>query len=492
MGTSDLANDLHAPHTRDRLPMLTSLGLCILAARAFGLAILDGVHLDLDDMAGFEEACRQGHEMGFDGKTLIHPKTIDDRQPHLRAHGRTRSPGPQRIIAAHAAAVAEGKGIVVVDGKLIENLHVLNARRLVDLAERDRRTRERGVSAARPIPAASSRISGSARRSPMRRRAAVGRGRARALYRADRLRASRSRARMNSPARSASCQRRRWTTAGLPSRLRPQRARYLAERRGQSRLCRGAVRRRRSMTATRLTARSTVIGLKENSNRETGTVYVRTDGRNQRGETVLSYRALGHGAQARQDGAGASGGRPGTCRRACPSIVPRCCPPRIDLAGYDTACRGQLASLGGLRARRADRSSRRHDHRRILPYDGDAALPEHRQGSISTSMRRRTGASAGASSMAAMSSAWPAPSASTGSANAFRIAAINGGRHRQSLLRRRHRLCLERGRGKDRACRAGAIAGALRLRHHRHQGSALRRFSRPRGREMICSTSTTP
>ncbi len=112
---------------------MTSLGLCILAARAYGLAILDGVHLDLDDMEGFEAACRQGLEMGFDGKTLIHPKTIE-------AANRVFAPRPEevawahRIIAAHAAAVAEGKGIVVVDGKLIENLHVLNARRVVDLA----------------------------------------------------------------------------------------------------------------------------------------------------------------------------------------------------------------------------------------------------------------------------------------------------------------------------------------------------------------------
>ncbi|HEX3064396.1 MAG TPA: CoA ester lyase [Dongiaceae bacterium] len=133
MGTSDLANDLHAAHTAERLPLLTSLGLCVLAARAHGLAILDGVHLDLDDMAGFEQACRQGQQMGFDGKTLIHPKTID-------IANRVFAPSPkevesaQRIIAAHAAAVAEGKGVVVVDGKLVENLHVQNARRLVELA----------------------------------------------------------------------------------------------------------------------------------------------------------------------------------------------------------------------------------------------------------------------------------------------------------------------------------------------------------------------
>jgi citrate lyase subunit beta/citryl-CoA lyase len=133
MGTSDLANDLHAQHTRERLPMVTSLGLCILAARAYGLAILDGVHLDLEDMAGFEQACRQGHDFGFDGKTLIHPKTIEIANRVFAPSGGEVA-WANKIIAAHAAAMAEGKGIVVVDGKLIENLHVLNARRVVDLA----------------------------------------------------------------------------------------------------------------------------------------------------------------------------------------------------------------------------------------------------------------------------------------------------------------------------------------------------------------------
>jgi citrate lyase subunit beta/citryl-CoA lyase len=133
MGTSDLANDLHAQHTRDRLPMLTSLGLCMLAARAYGLAILDGVHLDLEDMAGFEDACRQGHELGFDGKTLIHPKTIELAN-RIFAPSSAQIEWAERIIAAHGAALAEGKGIVVVDGRLVENLHVLNARRIVDMA----------------------------------------------------------------------------------------------------------------------------------------------------------------------------------------------------------------------------------------------------------------------------------------------------------------------------------------------------------------------
>ncbi len=134
MGTSDLAKELYAAHTRERLPMITSLGLCMLAARAAGIAILDAVHLDLGDDEGFAYSCRQGKELGFDGKTLIHPKTID-------VANRTFGPSEEEvewsrtIITAHAEAEKEGKGIVVVDGKLIENLHVLNAKRLVVMAE---------------------------------------------------------------------------------------------------------------------------------------------------------------------------------------------------------------------------------------------------------------------------------------------------------------------------------------------------------------------
>jgi citrate lyase subunit beta/citryl-CoA lyase len=134
MGTSDLAKDLRAAHTRERLPMLTSLGLCLLAARGYGLAILDGVHLDLADDEGFKESCRQGKELGFDGKTLIHPKTI-------AAANEVFAPSPdevawaRKIIAAHGEAEAAGNGVVLVDGKLIENLHVESARRLVAMAE---------------------------------------------------------------------------------------------------------------------------------------------------------------------------------------------------------------------------------------------------------------------------------------------------------------------------------------------------------------------
>ena len=139
MGTSDLAKELYAAHTRDRLPMITALGLCMLAARAAGVAILDGVHLDLADDEGFAYSCRQGKELGFDGKTLIHPKTIDVAN-EVFGPSEEEVEWSRTIIAAHAEAAKEGKGIVVVDGKLIENLHVLNAERVVAMAEAIRDT----------------------------------------------------------------------------------------------------------------------------------------------------------------------------------------------------------------------------------------------------------------------------------------------------------------------------------------------------------------
>jgi citrate lyase subunit beta/citryl-CoA lyase len=133
-GTSDLVKDLRARHTPGRAEVLASLSLILLAARAHGLAALDGVHLDLADDAGFEASCRQGRDLGFDGKTLVHPRTID-------AANRAFAPGAEalaaarRVIAAHAEAARAGSGVVVVDGRLVEALHVEEARRTVALAE---------------------------------------------------------------------------------------------------------------------------------------------------------------------------------------------------------------------------------------------------------------------------------------------------------------------------------------------------------------------
>jgi citrate lyase subunit beta/citryl-CoA lyase len=133
-GTSDLVKDLRARHTPGRAEVLASLSLIVLAARANGLAALDGVHLDLADDAGLEAACRQGRDLGFDGKTLIHPRTID-------AANRAFAPAPEevasarRIIEAHAEAERARSGVVVVDGRLVEALHVEEARRTVALAD---------------------------------------------------------------------------------------------------------------------------------------------------------------------------------------------------------------------------------------------------------------------------------------------------------------------------------------------------------------------
>jgi citrate lyase subunit beta/citryl-CoA lyase len=134
MGTSDLATDLNALHTPRREPFATSLSLCLLAARAYGLAALDGVYLDLKDDTGFEAACRHGRQFGFDGKTLIHPR-------QLAAANKIFAPSDDDIaeadiiVTAFEQAQAAGKGVVVVNGQLVENLHVAAARRLLDLAD---------------------------------------------------------------------------------------------------------------------------------------------------------------------------------------------------------------------------------------------------------------------------------------------------------------------------------------------------------------------
>ncbi|MBB5185857.1 citrate lyase subunit beta/citryl-CoA lyase [Zhongshania antarctica] len=134
LGTSDLAKDLRVPHTPQRLGMLTSLGLCVLAARANGIDVFDGVHLDLDDENGLTLACEQGVELGFDGKTLIHPKqiAITNRlfSPSVEALARA-----EKIQVAWQEATAEGKAVVLVDGRLVEALHVEEAVRLLAIAE---------------------------------------------------------------------------------------------------------------------------------------------------------------------------------------------------------------------------------------------------------------------------------------------------------------------------------------------------------------------
>ena len=136
LGTADLSKELHADlHAPDRLPLLTSIGLAILAARAYGLAVLDAPHFDLEDDAGFERVCRQGKSFGFDGKTLLHPKTI---APANEIYGPSAEEiaWSKRAIVAWSEAAREGKGVTLLDGKLVENLHVAEAERIIALADR--------------------------------------------------------------------------------------------------------------------------------------------------------------------------------------------------------------------------------------------------------------------------------------------------------------------------------------------------------------------
>jgi citrate lyase subunit beta / citryl-CoA lyase len=128
MGTNDLAKELQAEHVPGRQPLLTGLGLSLLAARATGKVILDGVFNDIKDAEGFEAECVQGRQMGFDGKTLIHPSQLE---PCNRVFAPTDDEveRSRRIIEAFEQAEAEGRGVVTVDGRMIENLHVDQARR---------------------------------------------------------------------------------------------------------------------------------------------------------------------------------------------------------------------------------------------------------------------------------------------------------------------------------------------------------------------------
>ena len=134
MGTNDLAKELQAQHVPGRAPLLTSLSLVLLAARAYGKQILDGVYNDVRDLDGFAAECRQGHEFGFDGKTLIHPGQLE---PCNRAFAPSEAEieRSRRIIAAFEEATARGDGVVTVDGRMIENLHVDDARRVLALAD---------------------------------------------------------------------------------------------------------------------------------------------------------------------------------------------------------------------------------------------------------------------------------------------------------------------------------------------------------------------
>jgi citrate lyase subunit beta/citryl-CoA lyase len=131
MGTNDLVKELYAEHVPGRAPLLASLSLALLAARATGTAILDGVYNDVKDTDGFLAECRQGREMGFDGKTLIHPGQVA---------GANEAFAPSEQAVADARGILEAweardSGVVTYNGRMIENLHVESARRTLSIDE---------------------------------------------------------------------------------------------------------------------------------------------------------------------------------------------------------------------------------------------------------------------------------------------------------------------------------------------------------------------
>jgi citrate lyase subunit beta/citryl-CoA lyase len=134
MGTNDLAKELRAAQVPGRAPLVPSLHMALLAAREADKVILDGVYNDIKNADGFTAECVQGQNMGFDGKTLIHPDQVsianDTWAPSAQDVEHAR-----KVIAAFNEALAEGKGVVQLDGKMIENLHVANAERAIAIAD---------------------------------------------------------------------------------------------------------------------------------------------------------------------------------------------------------------------------------------------------------------------------------------------------------------------------------------------------------------------
>ena len=134
LGTNDLAKELRAALVPGRAPLLPHLATALLGAREAGKAVLDGVYNDVKDLEGFEAECRQGAELGFDGKTLVHPSQVEVAN-RVWAPSEDEVEQARAVVDAFAAAEREGKGVVVVDGRMVENLHRDNALRTLALAE---------------------------------------------------------------------------------------------------------------------------------------------------------------------------------------------------------------------------------------------------------------------------------------------------------------------------------------------------------------------
>jgi citrate lyase subunit beta/citryl-CoA lyase len=134
MGTNDLIKEFRGIHTPDRLNLAVALGLSVAAARAHGLAVIDGVYNDIHDSDGFYSMCRQGRAFGFDGKTLIHPSQVDACN-QVFAPSVEEIEAARKIIAAFERPENKGKGAISLDGRMVELLHAEIARSTVELAD---------------------------------------------------------------------------------------------------------------------------------------------------------------------------------------------------------------------------------------------------------------------------------------------------------------------------------------------------------------------
>jgi citrate lyase subunit beta/citryl-CoA lyase len=134
MGTNDLAKETRARLIPGRQPMLSWLARCLLAAHAHGIEILDGVYNDISDAQGFEAECVQARDMGFDGKTLIHPNQIEPCNKVFSPSAEEVAQA-RKFIAAFELPENRGKGVAQVDGRMVERMHAEMARRTVEIAD---------------------------------------------------------------------------------------------------------------------------------------------------------------------------------------------------------------------------------------------------------------------------------------------------------------------------------------------------------------------
>jgi len=134
IGLADLSKNLRCVHTSTREPFIWAMQYCVMAARAHGIDVIDGIHPDIEDDEGFAHSARHGKDLGFDGKTIIHPRTLEMAN-NIFSPSKQEVEWSKRIIKAFEEAVAQGHGLTSVDGRIVENLHVDRARQILDMVD---------------------------------------------------------------------------------------------------------------------------------------------------------------------------------------------------------------------------------------------------------------------------------------------------------------------------------------------------------------------